>query len=128
MELDPLASIEAIFDRCEKTPFLDGLKKELLYRSAKDTPLGDAFASALDAAINTQIGETRNRFHEECIRAQEAGELSRSAANRMREKIDAAFDAVDHEKVCHALMVGRKDAFQKDLGRSDGVEEGMVRL
>lgn len=128
LELDPLGSVEAIFDRCEKTPFLDIFQKELLYRAANDTPLGDAIAPALDAAIDTQIEETRNRFHEECIRAQEAGEMNRSEAERAREKIDVAFDAVERGKVRDALLEGKKDAFEKDLGRSDSVDEGMVRL
>lgn len=128
LELDPLGSVEAIFDRCEKTPFLDALQKELLYWAANDTPLGDAIAPALDAAIGKQIVETRNRFHEECIRAQENGDMSRDAADRARGKVDTAFDAVDGEKVRYALLEGRKDAFEKDLRRSDGVDAGMVRL
>ena len=128
LELDPLGSIEAIFDHCDKTPFLDALQKELLFRAANDTPLGDAIAPALDAAIDTQIREARNRFQEECIRAHETGELSRSAPDRVREKIDSAFDAVERAKVRDALLAGKKDAFEKDLGRSGGVDEGLVRL
>jgi len=128
LDLDPLGSIEAIFDRCEKTPFLDALQKELRFRAANDTLLGDAIVPALDAAIDTQIGETRNRFHEECIRAQENGEISRDAADRARGKIDAAFDAVKSERVRDALSTARKDAFVKDLGKSDGIDEGLVRL
>lgn len=128
LDLDPLGSVEAIFDHCAKTPFLDALQKELLYRAANDTPLSDAIAPALDAAIDTHIGETRNRFHEECIRAQEAGEMSRSEAEQARKKIDAAFDAVESGKVRDALLGGRKDAFENDLGRNDSVDEGMVRL
>ena len=65
LELDPLGAIEAILDRCEKTPFLDALQKELRYRAANDTALSDAIAPALEAAIETQIGEARNRFHED---------------------------------------------------------------
>lgn len=128
LELDPLGSVEAIFDRWEKTPFLDALQKELQYRAASDTPLGDTIVPALDAAIDTQIGEARNRFHEECIRAQEDGEMSRDAADRARGKVDAAFDAVESEKVRDALLEGRKDAFEKDLGKSDCVDDGMIRL
>lgn len=128
LDLDPLGSVEAVFNRCEKTPFLDALQKELLYRTANDTPLGDAIAPAVEAAIDTQIGEARNRFQEECIRAQEAGEMIRSAADRAREKIDSAFDAVERTKVRDALLAGKKDVFEKDLGRSDDVDEGMVRL
>lgn len=127
-DLDLLGSVEAVFDRCEKTPFLDALQKELLYRIANDTPLGDAMAPALDAAIDTQIHEARSRFHEECIRLQEAGEMSRSAVERAQERIDSAFDAVESAKVRDALLAGKKDAFEKHLGRSDGVDEGMVRL
>ncbi|MGE3702818.1 MAG: hypothetical protein AB7G08_29235 [Hyphomicrobiaceae bacterium] len=128
LELDPLGSIEAIFDQCERTPFLDALQKELLFRAANGTPLGDAIEPALDAAIDTQIGEARNRFHEECIRMQEAGELSRSSVEYVWEKIDFAFDAVESAKVRNALVAGRKDAFEANLGKSDDVDEGMVRL
>lgn len=128
LELDPLGSVEAIFDRCAKTPFLDAFQKRVLYQAANDRPLRDAIVPALDAAIDAQIGETRNRFHEEYIRLQEDGEMSRDAADRAREGVDAAFDAVDSGKVRDALLEGRKDAFDKDLGRSDGVDEGMVRL
>ncbi|MBB6011317.1 hypothetical protein HNR59_000662 [Aquamicrobium lusatiense] len=128
LDLDPFGSVEAIFDRCEKTPFLDSLQKELLYRTANDTSLGDAIAPALAAAIDTQIGEARNRFQEECIRAVEAGEMTRSTADRARDKIASAFDAVESAKVRDALLAGRKDAFEKNLGRSDSVDEGMVRL
>ncbi|MBI1384713.1 MAG: hypothetical protein GC150_07380 [Rhizobiales bacterium] len=128
LELDPLGSIEAIFDRCEKTPFLDALQKELAYRTANDMALSDAIVSALDAAIASQISETRNRFHEEYIRAQEDGEMSRDAAETARGKVDAAFDAVDCERVREALIEGRQDAFENDVGKSDGVDDGMVRL
>lgn len=128
LELDPLGSVEAIFDRCGKTPFLDSFRKELLFRIANDTPLADALAPALDAAIKNQIGEARNRFQEECIRAHEAGEMARDAVERAQEKIDTAFDAVESEKVRDALLAGKKDAFEKDLGRGDGVDEGLVRL
>ena len=128
LELDPLGSIEAIFDRCEKTPFLDAFQKEFLYRATNDTPLSDAIAPALDAAIDRQIGETRNRFHEECIRAQEDGEISRDSAIRAQGKVDAVFDALASKKVRDSLIEGRKDAYEKDFGKSDGIDDGMVRL
>ena len=128
LELDPLGSIEAILDSCEKTPSLDALQKELLFRVANNMSLGNAIAPALDAVINNQIDRTRNRFHEECIRAYEAGEMSRGAAARTHEKIDSAFNAVECAKIREALLGGKKDAFKADFGRIDGVDEGMVRL
>ncbi|WP_306119126.1 MULTISPECIES: hypothetical protein [unclassified Roseitalea] len=128
LELDPLGSIEAIFDRCEKTPFLDALQKELLYRAANDGSLRDVITPALDAAIDSQINQSRNRFHEECIRARENNEMSHEAAARAREKVNAAFDVMDRQKVRDALIEGRKDAFEKDVGKSDGVDDGMIRL
>jgi hypothetical protein len=128
LDLDPLGLVEAIFDRYEKTPFLDVFQKELLYRTAHDTLLGDAFARALVVAIDKEAEEARNRLHEECIRAYEAGEMSRSAADRTREKIDIAFEAMECGKVGDALLAGKKHAFEKDFGRSDGVDEGIVRL
>lgn len=128
LDLDPLGSVEAIFDRCEKTPFLDALQKELLYRAADDAALSDVIAPALDAAIDAQIRQTRYRFHEECIRAQEDGEMSRDAAKMARGKVDAAFNTVDCGRVRRALIEGRKDAFEMDVGKSDGVDDGMIRL
>lgn len=128
LELDPLGSIDAIFDRCGKTPFLDALQKELAYRTANDMPLSDAVAPALDAVIASQIGETRSRFHEEFIRAHERGEMSRNASDLARRRVDAAFEALDCAKVRTAVIEGRKDAFERDFGRSDGVDDGMVRL
>jgi hypothetical protein len=128
MELDLLGSIEAIFERCEKTPFLDTFQKELLFRIASGLRPGEATALALDAAINSQIGQARNRFQEECIRALETGEMSRELAERAQKKIDSAFNAVDGAKVRDALLAGKEDTFEKDLGRGDGVDEGMVRL
>ncbi|WLA47906.1 hypothetical protein QIH80_40930 [Bradyrhizobium elkanii] len=38
LELDPLGSVETIFDRCEKTPFLDAFQKELLFESPTMRP------------------------------------------------------------------------------------------
>lgn len=128
LELDPIGSIEAIFDRCEKTPFLDVFQKELLYRAANDSALGHVVAPALDGAIETEIGETRNRFHEECIRAHEDGEMSRATVDWARGRVDVAFDSVDREKVRDALLEGRKDAFERDLGKRGGVDEGMLHL
>ncbi len=128
LELDPLAMVEAIFDRCDKTPFLDAFQKELLFRTANDTPLAEAVAPALDAAIKDQIGEVRSRLQEECIRAREMGEMSREAFERTRGKINPAFDAVESMKIRAALIAGRRDAFEKDLGGGDSVDEGMVRL
>lgn len=128
LDLDPLGAIEAVFDRFERTPFLDTFKKEVLYRAGNGVPLADAIVPALDATIGVQAGQARSRFHEERIRATEAGELSRSAADRVRAKIDSAFDLVKCADVRAALLAGEKDAFTKDLGISDGVDDGMVRL
>ncbi|WLA47905.1 hypothetical protein QIH80_40925 [Bradyrhizobium elkanii] len=88
----------------------------------------DAVAPALDAAIRNQIGEARNRFQEECIRAREMGEMTQDAYDRVQEKINTSFDTIEADKVRNALVAGKKDAFEKDLGRGDGVDEGMVRL
>ena len=54
--------------------------------------------------------------------------MSRDAADRAQGEVDAAFDAVESAKVRDALIAGRKGAFEKDFGQSDGVDDGMVRL
>jgi hypothetical protein len=54
--------------------------------------------------------------------------MTRDAVERAQDKIDTAFDAVESAKVRDALLAGKKDVFEKELGRSDDVDEGLVRL
>ena len=74
LELDPLVSVEAIFDRCEKAPFLDAFQKELLFRTANDTPLAEAVAPALDAAIAIRNLSAENHLLAEAEGEQRGGE------------------------------------------------------
>lgn len=124
LDFDPLASIEAIFNAREKTPFLDTLQKELLFRMANDTSLAEALPNALDATIKQEIGEVRNRFEEEFIRARDTGEISREVCQRAFDKLNAAFDAVERQDVCDALQEGNKNAFKDAASRREGLDEG----
>ena len=128
LDLDPLGPVEAIFDKYEKTRFLDALRKELLCRTADSEFPQDAFALALTAVVDKEKGELRSRLQEEFICAQEAGEIGSHATERALDKIDAAFDLVDSDKVSDALLAGAKDAFKNDLNNGDGVEDGLVPL
>lgn len=127
-DFDPPESVNEIFDRYERTAFLDQLQKQLQFRIGSGMPLWDGITPALDATLNREIREVRNRFQEECIHAQEVGDLSRSAAARVNENIDATFDSVDSEKVRNALLGGRKDAFEAELGRNNSVDAGLICL
>jgi hypothetical protein len=121
LEFDPLASIEAIFDAHEKTPFLDTLQKMLPYKMQNDSsPLG----AALDATIKDQQGETRSRFEEEFIRARDTGEMSKEACQQALDKIAAAFDAVKPQDVRVALRARNKNAFREVSRKKEGLDEG----
>jgi hypothetical protein len=124
LDFDPLGSVEAIFDAHEKTPFLDTLQKELLFRMANDAPSGEAIDRALDATIKNQIGEAQNRFEEECIRARDTGRMSPEACQCALDKIDAAFNAVERQDVCDALRTGNKNTFKDAVSKKEGLDEG----
>ncbi len=124
LDFDPRATIEEIFDDYEKTPFLDTLKKELLYRIADGTPPAEALDLALDAAVEEEVGEARNRFEEECIRLRDTGKMSRHACQRAIGKTNDAFDAVNRRDVCAAIRKGDKNAFKAATAKRVGLDEG----
>ncbi|MFN6951135.1 MAG: hypothetical protein ACK4NE_00870 [Albidovulum sp.] len=124
LDFDPRAKIEETFDAHEKTPFLDTLEKELLYRIADGTPPAEALDRALDAAVKEEVGEARNRFEEECIRLRDTGEMSREACQRAIGKTNDAFDAVNSRDVCAAIREGDKNAFKSATAKREGLDEG----
>ena len=109
LDFDPRATIEEIFDAYEKTPFLDTLKKELLYRIADGTPPAEALDRALDAAVKEEVGEARNRFEEECIlqlgsdRRFHGNSLKREFRDSVPERIAAVRDLHLADQPTHAV-------------------------
>lgn len=124
LDFDPRAKIEDAFDAHENSPFLDVLKKELLYRIADGIPPEEALDRALDAAVREEVGEARNRFEEEWIRLRDTGEMSREACHRTIAKTREAFDIVNSRDVCAAIRDGDKNAFKAAAAKRDGLDEG----
>tara|TARA_R110000787_G_scaffold61094_1_gene138513 strand:+ start:688 stop:1263 length:576 start_codon:yes stop_codon:yes gene_type:complete len=124
MDFDPISSVEAVFEQHPKTPFNDQLQKELTYRLSDGVPVGSALSDAVEASATSHIGETRNRFQEECLRLREAKELSTDKCRSTIDKVNATFDAVDIPGLCKAVREGDKNAFKATTNKKDGLDEG----
>jgi hypothetical protein len=124
MDFDPVSSVETVFEKHPKTPFNDQLLKELTYRLSDGAPVGSALSDAVDASATGHIGETRNRFQEECIRLREDKELSAERCRSAIEKVNATFDAVGVQSICKAVREGNKNAFKTATNKKEGLDDG----
>lgn len=123
LDLDPLSSIESIFNVHMKTPFTDTLQKEVALCLCEAAP-SDAARQALKAAVTEQISEAMNRVEEECIRAREAGEMWQDQFQLTVKQARATFNALDINGICEALLAGNKNAFKNAVSKKVGLEEG----
>jgi hypothetical protein len=124
LDCDPLGLVEAIFDVRETTPVLDRLKKELQFRIANGSSLEEVTLQALDATIEDQIGEARNRFVNQLICNRDTHVMTQEAYQQALDKINAAFDVVDRRGIRDAFRAGNKNAFRDASGKKEGLDEG----
>lgn len=124
LNFDPVASVDAIFEACAKTPFLDTFHKQMQFRVANGTSLAKAIPQALNATIEGQIGEARNRFVEELLYARDTHKMNQKACQRALDKINAAFHGVDRQSVHDAFCAGNRNAFKNAASKKEGLEEG----
>jgi len=124
LDIDPLSSVESIFNGHNKTPFADTLQKELAFRLNEQMPPDAAIEQALEATVSDQIGEARSRIEEECIRARDSGEMRQDQFDRTVTEANAAFDALSKNEICDALRAGDKNTFKGAVSRKEGVDEG----
>lgn len=124
LDIDPLSSIESIFNGHSRTPFADTLQKELAFRLSEQMPPDAAIDKALEASVGDHICEARNRIEEECIRARESGEMRQDQFDRTVTQASAAFDALAKNEICNALRAGDKNAFKDATSKKEGLDEG----
>jgi hypothetical protein len=124
LDIDPLSSVENIFNGHSKTPFVDTLQKEIAFRLGAQMPPDAAIDQALEASVSDRISEARSRIEEECIRARESGEMRQDQFDRTVMQANAAFDALAKDEICDALRAGDKDSFKGAVSKKEGLDEG----
>lgn len=124
MDLDPVSSIDAIFDSHSMSPLANALQKHLGANLRDQMSPERALDQALAGTVKDWIGITKNRLDEECIRARDLGDMSREDYRKGIERNRETFAAINLGDLCDALTSGNKRAFRQALQKKAGVDEG----
>lgn len=124
LDLDPLFSIESIFNLHMKTSFTDTLQKEVALGLSEQAAPADAIWQAMKACASEQMSEAMNRIQEECIVAREFGVMWQDQFNNTIKQASATFNELDIDKICEALLNGNKNAFKDAVSKKEGLDEG----
>lgn len=118
MDLDAAAATETIFESNERSTLSDALEKHLLCNLREGLSERDSLDRALESTVRDWVDITKNRIDEECIRARDTGDMSRSDYAKGIERNRETFAAVDVDGLCAALTSGNKNAFRR-MARKD---------
>lgn len=124
LDIDPLFSIENIFNRHNRASFADFLQKELGFRLNDQMSLSPAIEQALKATMSQQISAAGNRIEEECIYACESGKMEWGQLASIMTRVRAIFGALDRDEIYDALRSGNKNAFKDVASKKEGLDEG----
>ena len=124
MDLDPVLSIDTIFDSHAKSPLTDTLQKHLIANVREQIPVGRALVQALPSAATDWIGITKNRLDEECIRARDLGDMNNESCRKGIERNREVFDTIRPSELCDALVSGNGRAFKQATRKKVGVDDG----
>ena len=124
IDLDPVASAEAIFDRHAKSPLTDILEKHLIANIRDQMPSDQARDQALQSTVREWTAITKNRLDEECIRARDLGDMNHERYRNGIDRNQQTFDAIEVNAICQALLSGRPSAFKRATRKKAGVDEG----
>ncbi|USJ27627.1 hypothetical protein [Ensifer adhaerens] len=125
MDLDSIAATESVFDKNERNSFSDALERHLLCNLREGLAERKALDLALEGAVGDLLGHAKNRIDEECIRARDVGDMSRSDFVKGLERNKETFLGVDVASLCAALENGNKNAFRRSARKDtdDGPDE-----
>jgi hypothetical protein len=124
MDLDPISSIEAIFDTHPRSSQMDILQKHLIADLREQMDPKAALDRALRSTAADWIDTAKNRIDEECIRSRDLGDMNRDSYPKALERNSDTFAAVSPDAFCDALISGNKRAFKQALQKKAGVDEG----
>lgn len=125
LDLDAVAATESIFDQSERTSFGDALEKQLLCNLREGLAERKALDLAFEGAVGELLGQAKKRIDEECIRARDVGDMSRSDFIKGIERNKETFAGVDVAGLCAALENTNKNAFRRSARKDtdDGPDE-----
>ena len=124
MDLDPVTVFQAIFEKHAPSPLADGLQRHLIANLRDRIFPVNALDQALESTAKDWIGTSKNRLHEECIRARELGDMNREDYPKGIERNRETFASIKPSDLCGALSSGNKRAFSQAAQKKDGVDEG----
>ena len=124
MDLDPVSSVEAVFERHAKSPLTDILQKHLIANLRDQIPAERALDQAFPSAVTDWINITKNRLDEECIRARDRGDMKQENCRKGIERNHEAFEIIRANELCNALMSGNQRAFRQTTRKKVAVDEG----
>ena len=124
IDLDPVLSVDTIFDSHPKSPLTDTLQKHLIANLRDQIPVERALVQALPRAVMDWIGTTKNRLDEECIRARDLGDMNHESCRKGIERNREVFDVIRSNELCDALVSGNGRAFKQATRKKVGVDDG----
>ena len=84
----------------------------------------EALGQALSETVVDRIEITKNRLDEECILARDRGEMTSEECQKAIERNDEIFSVIQTNELCHALITGKRQAFNWATLKKRGVDEG----
>lgn len=124
LDIDPSDTVKSIFNDHMNTPFCDTLQKQIVFRLNDQVSPADAVQQALEESVSKHTNDVRNRIVDECISAREAGAIRQEQFSISVSNINSVFDALEKDKVCNALLDGKKNAFKAAVSKKQGLDEG----
>ena len=122
--LDPISSVEAIFDRHPKTPLTDILQKHVISNLRDPRPKDQALDDALSNTVMEWLVITKNRLDEDFIRARDLGDMNSEHCRIAIARNQATFDDIATVDLSQALLSGSPTAFKQAARKRTGVDEG----
>lgn len=124
LDLDPVTTVETIFENHAPSPLADALRRHLIANLRDQISPDEALSDALENTAKEWIGTTKNRLDEECIRARELGAMSREDYRKGIERNRETFAAIKSSELSSALATGNKRAFRQAVQKKTSVDVG----
>lgn len=124
LEFNPHARVDAIFGAHRTSQFADHLHRQIGFVISEGVDPHAAIRRGLEEAVVACVGEFRTRMQEAWLEARETGGLRHNEVNDHFERIDLAVAQLNRQRIAEALWNVAKDAFQQDVKKKDGLDEG----
>ena len=125
MDLDPSASIDAIFARHIRSPLTDTLERHFAAQVLDGAPLSAALDKVVQRTVSGLIEGAKERMTDECACARDKGDVSIKEHSKILERSSETFDAVAgyHGLLYQAFFEGSK-VLKSATRKKDGLDEG----